>query len=54
MFGCLIAGLLIILLFVLVPIWLWPLLVAGLVVLVVLAAVTGFLKGILGAIFGRR
>ena len=54
MFGCLIVGLLVIILFALVPIWLWPLLVAGLVVLVVLAAVTGLLKGILGAIFGRR
>jgi hypothetical protein len=54
MFGCLITGLLVILLFVLVPIWLWPLLVIGLIALVVLAAVTGLLKSVLAAIFGRR
>jgi hypothetical protein len=54
MFGCLIVGLLVVLLFILVPFWLWPLLVVGLVVLFVLAAVTGLLKSILGVIFGRR
>jgi hypothetical protein len=53
-FGCLVVGLLVILLFVVVPIPLWPLLLAGLVVLFVIAAVLGFLKGIIGAIFGRR
>ena len=54
MFGCLIAGLLAILLFVIVPFPLWPLLVVALVVLVVIAAATGLLKGVFGAIFGRR
>ena len=54
MCGCLVVGLLVILVSVVVPIPLWPLLVVGLVVLFVLAAVTGLLKGILGVIFGRR
>ncbi len=54
MFGCLITGFLVLLLFALLPFWLWPLLVVGLVVLFVLAAVTGLMKSILGAIFGRR
>ena len=53
MFGCLIAGLLMILLFVLVPLPLWPFLVVGLVVLVVIAAALGLLKGILATIFRR-
>jgi hypothetical protein len=54
MCGCLVVGLLVILVFGVVPLPLWPLLVVGLGVLFVLAAVTGLLKGILGAIFGRR
>jgi hypothetical protein len=53
MFGCLIAGLLVILLFVLVPLPLWPFLVIGLVVLVVVAAAMGLLKGVLGTLFRR-
>jgi len=52
--GCFIAGLLIILLFAVVPFPLWPLLVVGLVILLVIAAALGLLKGILGAIFGRH
>ncbi len=54
MCGCLIVGVLVILLFVLVPLPLWPLLVIGLIILVVTAAALGLLKGIVGAIFGRR
>ena len=54
MCGCLVVGLLVILVFGIVPLPLWPLLVVGLGVLFVLAAVTGMLKGILGVIFGRR
>lgn len=54
MCGCLIAGLLVVLLFVLVPIPFWPFLVVGLIVLVVIAAALGLLKGIVDAIFGRR
>ena len=48
MCGCLVVGLLVILVFGVVPLPLWPLLVVGLGVLFVLAAVTGLLKGILG------
>lgn len=54
MIGCFIVGLLIILLFVVVPFPLWPLLVVGLVVLLVTAAAFGLLKGLIGAIFGRH
>jgi hypothetical protein len=53
MCGCLIVGLLVVLLFVLVPLPAWPVLVVGLVVLVALAAAFGLLKGVLGAIFRR-
>jgi hypothetical protein len=53
-FGCLIAGLLVILMFVLVPFPLWPLLIVGLVIAFVIAAALGLLKGVFGAIFGRR
>lgn len=54
MIGCLIVGLLIVVLFVVVPLPFWPLLVVGLVILLVVAAAFGLLKGIFGAIFGRR
>jgi ABC-type polysaccharide/polyol phosphate export permease len=54
MCGCLVVGLLVILVFGVVPLPLWPLLVVGLGVLFVLAAGTGLLKGILGVTFGRR
>jgi hypothetical protein len=53
MCGCLIVGLLVVLLFGLVPIPFWPFLVVGLVLLTVLAAVLGLLKGVLGVIFRR-
>jgi hypothetical protein len=52
--GCLVSGLLVIFLFVIVPLPLWPLLIVGLIVLVVIAAALGLLKGVFGAIFGRR
>lgn len=54
MIGCVVAGLLAILLFVVVPLPLWPLLIVALIVLVVIAAALGLLKGVWGAIFGRR
>ena len=54
MLGCLVTGLLLVLLFVLVPIPLWPFLVIGLVVLVTIAAALGLLRGIVGALFGRH
>ena len=54
MIGCVIAGLLVILLFVVVPLPLWPLLIVALIVLLVIAAALGLLKGVWGAIFGRR
>jgi biopolymer transport protein ExbB/TolQ len=47
MCGCLIVGLFVVLLFVLVPLPLWPLLVVSLVVLVALAAALGFLRGLI-------
>jgi len=54
MIGCVVAGLLVILLFVVVPLPLWPLLIVALIVLVVIAAALGLLKGVWSAIFGRR
>ena len=54
MVGCLVAGLLVILLFVIVPVPLWPFLIVGLIVLFVLAAVFGVLGRVMGALFGRR
>ncbi len=53
MCGCLIAGLLVVLLFVLVPIPFWPFLVVGLVVLTIVAAALGLLRGVIGVIFRR-
>lgn len=54
MCGCLLTGLLIVLLFILVPLPAWPLLVVALIVLLVIAGFLGLLRGILDAIFGRR
>ena len=54
MIGCLVVGLLAILLFVVVPFPLWPLLLIGVVVLFVIAAALGLLKSLVGAIFGRH
>jgi hypothetical protein len=53
MWGCLVAALLIVLLFVLVPIPLWPFLIVGLVVLFVIAVALGLLKRFFG-LFTRR
>jgi hypothetical protein len=54
MIGCLVVGLLIILLFVAVPFPLWPVPIIGLIVVFVVAAALGLLKGLFGTIFGRR
>ncbi len=54
MIGCLIVGLLIILLFVLVPIPLWPFLFVGVIFLLVIAAALGMLRGFFDLIFRRR
>lgn len=54
MCGGLIFGVLVILLFVILPLPFWPLLVVALIVLMVITAALGQLRGILGAIFGRR
>lgn len=54
MIGCFVAGVLVVILFALVPWPLWPLLLVGLIVLFVIAAALGLLKGIFGALFGRR
>jgi hypothetical protein len=51
--GCLVAGLLVILLFVVVPWPLWPFLVIALIVVFAVAAALGLFKGILGTIFRR-
>lgn len=53
MIGCLVTGLLVILLFVVVPWPFWPFLVIALVILFALAAALGLFKGILGTIFRR-
>lgn len=54
MIGCFVAGVLIAILFTLVPWPLWPVLLVGLIVLFVVAAAMGLLKGIFGSLFGRR
>jgi len=54
MCGCIVVGLLAILVFAVVPVPLWPLLVVAMVVLVIVAAAFGLLRGVFGAIFGRR
>lgn len=54
MCGCLVVGLLVIFLFIVVPIPFWPLLVVGIIVVIAVAAALGLLKGLVGAIFGRR
>ena len=53
MIGCLVSGLLVILLFVIVPWPFWPFLVIALIVLFVVAAALGLFRGILDAIFRR-
>jgi hypothetical protein len=53
MIGCLVTGLLVILLFVIVPWPFWPFLVIALVVLFAVAAALGLFRGILDAIFRR-
>jgi len=53
MIGCLVAGLLVVLLFVVVPWPLWPLLIIALIVVFAIAAALGLFKGILGTIFRR-
>lgn len=53
MVGCLAVALIVFLLFVIVPWPFWPLLIVGLVVLFVVAAALGLLKGFFGTIFRR-
>jgi hypothetical protein len=55
--GCLIVGLLVLILFIVVPWPLWPVLIVGLVIVFAIAAALGLLRGVfsaLGGIFGRR
>lgn len=54
MLGCFVVGVLVALLFANVSIIWWPFLFIGLVILAVIAAATGLLKGIFGTLFGRR
>lgn len=54
MIGCLIVGVLVLILFAVVPLIWWPILIVLLVVIFVVAAAMGLLKGIFGALFGRR
>ena len=53
MIGCLVTGLLVILLFVIVPWPFWPFLVIALIVLFAVAGALGLLRGILDVIFRR-
>ena len=54
MLGCVLVGLLVIVLFIVVPWPLWPLLVIGLIVVFAIAAALGLLRGLFGGTFGRR
>ena len=54
MVGCLVAGLLTILLFVIVPVPLWPILIIVLLALFVLALVFGLVGRVWRSIFGLR
>jgi hypothetical protein len=54
MVGCLVTGLLTILLFVIVPVPLWPILIIVLLVLFVLALVFGLVGRVWRSIFGPR
>ena len=54
MLGCFIAGVLVVILFANVSIIWWPLLVIGLVILGVVAAAMGLLRGVVDTLFGRR
>ena len=54
MIGCLIVGILALILFANTPLILWPLIVVALIVLAVLAALFGALNGILDVLLGRR
>lgn len=53
MIGCLVVLVLVVLLFAIVPFPLWPFLVIGLIILFVVAAAMGFLKGVIGILFRR-
>jgi len=54
MIGCLVAAVLVVILFMIVPWPLWPFLIIGLIVLFVVAAAMGLLRGIFDVLFGRR
>ena len=53
MIGCLVTGLLVFLLFVVVPWPFWTFLIIALIVLFAIAAALGLFKGIIGTIFRR-
>jgi hypothetical protein len=52
--GCLVVGVLVLILFANVSIIWWPILIVLLVIVFVVAAAMGLLRGILDALFGRR
>jgi hypothetical protein len=52
--GCFIVGVIVAILFANVSIIWWPLLVIGLVIIGVVAAAMGLLRGIFDTLFGRR
>ena len=54
MIGCLVVGILVLILFANTPWFLWPVIVIVLIVLTVMAALFGVLNGILNSLFGRR
>ena len=54
MIGCLVVGILVLILFANVSVIWWPILVVALIVIFIVAAAMGLLKGMFGALFGRR
>ena len=54
MIGCLVVGILVLILFANVSVIWWPILFVALIVIFIVAAAMGLLKGIFGALFGRR
>ena len=54
MIGCLVVGVLVLILFANVSIIWWPILIVLLVIVFIVAAAMGLLRGILDALLGRR
>jgi hypothetical protein len=52
--GCLVVGVLVLILFANVSVIWWPILIVLLVIVFVVAAAMGFLRGVFDVLFGRR